>query len=222
MKNHKEKIADRYRTIFLQSGAIVALLLVLFAFEWKSPMQPPGMDLIRPEVLIPEEIVLNTYHKTKPIPKPVVNVTLLNIVIDETVVEEPIDIDVSIEEGDDIPVWEPPVIEEKEVMEKTRFIVVEDKPEFPGGEGALFSYLARSITYPKLARELGIEGTVYIQFVVSKTGKVIEAEVMRGIHPSCDDEALRVVQQMPDWTPGKQRTVPVEVIMNVPVRFVLQ
>lgn len=99
------------------------------------------------------------------------------------------------------------------------FIAIEQQPKYPGGEQALFKYLAQNIKYPKNARENGISGTVYIQFVVEKDGTIEEVKVLRGIGFGCDEEAIRVVKSMPKWKPGLQRGKPVRVSYNIPINF---
>ena len=102
------------------------------------------------------------------------------------------------------------------------FQVVEVDPEFPGGMEALIKYLSENIKYPEQAKKDKIQGKVYISFVVEKDGSVADAKVLRGIGGGCDEEALRVVNAMPKWTPGKQRNTPVRVQFNLPVVFKLQ
>ena len=100
--------------------------------------------------------------------------------------------------------------------------VVEVDPEFPGGIEALYKYLAENITYPQQAKDSGIQGRVYVTFVVEKDGSITGAKVLRGIGGGCDEEALRVVNAMPKWTPGKQLGEPVRVQFNLPVVFKLK
>jgi periplasmic protein TonB len=95
-------------------------------------------------------------------------------------------------------------------------------PEFPGGQVALNKYLANNIRYPEIAKEMGIEGTVYIGFVIETDGSVSNVVVKKSVHPSVDAEAKRVVMQMPKWSPGKQNGKPVRVRMVTPVKFRLQ
>ena len=102
------------------------------------------------------------------------------------------------------------------------YTVVEQMPEYPGGEQKMAEFLEKNIVYPQIAKESGIQGTVYISFVVTKEGKVKGAKVMRGIGGGCDQEALRVVKSMPDWKPGKQAGKAVPVQFNLPVKFKLQ
>ena len=119
------------------------------------------------------------------------------------------------------------VVEQKqeEVQEKEEqqvFVVVEEMPEFPGGEIALRTYIAKAIVYPTVAQENGIQGKVFVTFVVNKDGSVSNAKIARGVDASLDAEALRVVSTLPKWKPGKQRGVPVRVSYTVPISFKLQ
>lgn len=102
------------------------------------------------------------------------------------------------------------------------FFIVEEMPEFPGGELALRKYIANAVDYPEVAQENGIQGKVYVTFVVSKDGYVADAKIARGVNPSLDAEALRVVNSLPKWIPGKQRGEYVNVSYTVPINFVLQ
>jgi len=101
------------------------------------------------------------------------------------------------------------------------FVFVEYNASFPGGVDARMKYLRENITYPKLAKESGIQGTVYLKFVVEKDGSITNVKVLRGIGGGCDEEAMRVVKNMPKWNPAKQRGKPVRVQFNMPIKFVL-
>jgi protein TonB len=124
--------------------------------------------------------------------------------------------DVQIDVVDD----KPQVIEQK--VEAEIFTVVEEQPAYPGGEDARMKYLQDNIKYPEEAKELGIQGRVYVTFVVEVDGSITDVRVLRGIGGGCDEEAIRVVQAMPKWVPGKQRGVPVRVQFNLPIKFTLQ
>lgn len=102
------------------------------------------------------------------------------------------------------------------------FTVVEVMPEYPGGQGELLKYLAKSVKYPVIAQENGIQGRVTASFIVEKDGSIRDIEVIRGVDPSLDKEAVRVLSGMPNWTPGKQRGQDVAVKYTVPVTFRLQ
>lgn len=106
---------------------------------------------------------------------------------------------------------------------KQKFELYLTMPEFPGGEGALFAYLSRTVKYPIIAQENGIQGRVIVRFVVAKDGKIEDVQIARsGGDPSLDKEAMRVIKSMPKWIPGKQRGKPVRVQYHVPVNFRLQ
>ena len=112
--------------------------------------------------------------------------------------------------------------EPKKEEENKVFDVVEEQPSFPGGPSALMQWLRDNIKYPVIAAENGIEGRVIVQFVVSKTGSISDVRVARGVDPSLDKEAVRVVSSMPNWTPGKQNGTSVNVRYTLPVTFKLQ
>lgn len=113
---------------------------------------------------------------------------------------------------------EPPKNEEENKV----FDVVEEQPSFPGGQGALMSWLHDNIKYPVVAAENGIQGKVIVQFIVGKNGSISNVKVLRSVDPSLDKEAVRVVSNMPNWTPGKQNGASVNVRFTLPVTFRLQ
>lgn len=99
------------------------------------------------------------------------------------------------------------------------FQVVEQMPEYIGGKEAMYSYLQSNIKYPEAAKKAETEGTVYLSFVVEKDGKITSVEVLRGVGDGCDEEAVRVVKNMPEWNPGKQRGQVVRVAYTLPIKF---
>lgn len=113
---------------------------------------------------------------------------------------------------------EPPKHEEENKV----FDIVEQQPMFPGGPAALMKYLSEHIKYPVVAQENGVQGRVTVQFVVEKDGSISDVHVLRGVDPSLDKEAVRVVKSLPRWTPGKQNGITVRVNYRVPVLFRLQ
>ncbi len=112
------------------------------------------------------------------------------------------------------------VIEQK--VEAEVFLIVEEPPTFPGGEAALYKWLGENLKYPEEAKELGIQGRVFVAFVVEPDGSTSNAVVKRGIGGGCDEEAIRIVKAMPKWGAGKQRGQPVRVQFNLPIKFTLQ
>jgi protein TonB len=211
--------------IFTQIGLVITLSLILFAFEWKS-YEKTVVDLgTRTVEDVPEEIIPITEQKIKPPPPPPPQqVVKINVVDDEVEVDDEISIDAEANENTEVQEYVAPVkdVEEESAEEVQIFMVVESMPEFPGGESALYKFLAENIKYPQMAKESGIQGRVFVTFVVEKNGSVTDVRVLRGIGGGCDEEAIRVVQNMPKWTPGKQRGKAVRVQYNLPVKFTLQ
>jgi periplasmic protein TonB len=136
--------------------------------------------------------------------------------------------DLSAKPNAEVPTEEEIKVEEpkEKVIEQVEaapvFTIVEEMPAFPNGESALYKYLGDNIKYPEEAKELGIQGRVFVTFVVEVDGSITDIKVVRGIGGGCDEEAMRVVKSMPKWTPGKQRGVPVRVQFNLPIKFTLQ
>ena len=115
------------------------------------------------------------------------------------------------------------IAEEKPKEEETKvFDVVEQMPQFPGGQQALFEYLSKNIKYPVIAEENGVQGRVIVTFVVERDGSITDVKVVKSVDPSLDKEAQRVVKAMPHWIPGKQNGSAVRVKYTVPVTFRLQ
>ncbi|MBD8389820.1 energy transducer TonB [Dysgonomonas sp. BGC7] len=113
------------------------------------------------------------------------------------------------------------IVEEKPVEEKP-FVTVEQMPSFPGGETEMHKFIGENLKYPVVAQESGIQGRVTIRFVVTKNGTISDVTVIRGIDPSCDREAVRVVKAMPKWIPGKQNGLNVPVYFTLPIVFKLK
>jgi len=224
MEKRKTEKADleNKRGLFLQIGLVVTLAVVLAAFEWKTYDRQIEIGDGR-TALIDEEIAMITEHTPPPPPPPppLEITTELQIVDDDMVVEE-ILIDADIRQDEVLVAFTAPdIVDEEEADEHIIFQVVEDQPGFPGGEEARMRFLSNNIRYPAIARESGIQGTVFITFVVERDGSITDVQVVRGIGGGCDEEAVRVVRMMPRWTPGKQRGRPVRVQFMMPIRFTL-
>jgi len=113
-------------------------------------------------------------------------------------------------------------VQEVEVEDVNKvFLVVEQPPEFEGGLEAMYKFISKNMKYPASARRMNIEGSVFVGFVVDADGKISEASIIKGISADCDKEALRVVQMMPKWRPGKQSGRPVRVKFVLPIKFKL-
>lgn len=213
------------KTVFLQIGLVVVLSLVLVAFEWTSTDVNVDFSLQDEDIEVEEEIIPITRQeevKPPPPPPPPAVADILNIVEDDVELDEELEIMDTEMSQDDIVDFSKMVFEEETRDEGEIFMIVEEMPEFPGGTEALQKYLAQSVDYPVVAQENGIQGRVYIQFVINQNGEVTNATILRGVDPSLDREALRVVEAMPKWKPGKQRNSPVRVSYIVPINFLLQ
>lgn len=114
------------------------------------------------------------------------------------------------------------VTQQKEEDDDKVFEVIEQMPSFPGGEAALMDFISKNIRYPVSAQENGIQGRVILRFVVTKTGDIGKVEVVRGVDPALDKEAIRVVKSLPKWIPGKQNGENVNVWFTLPITFKLQ
>jgi periplasmic protein TonB len=227
MEQKKTPKADleNKRFIFTEIGLVIGLALMLVAFEWKSYEKTTVEVTSRQVENVSEDIIPITEQKVKPPPPaPVKQVVKINIVEDNITVDDDINIDAEADQNTEVQEYIAPVKtdEEESAEEAQIFMVVESMPEYPGGEAALYAYLAENIKYPQMAKESGIQGRVFVTFVVERDGRVTDVRVLRGIGGGCDEEAIRVVQGMPKWTPGKQRGKSVRVQYNLPVKFTLQ
>jgi periplasmic protein TonB len=225
LKKSPKADLENKRVIFTEIGLVIGLALMLVAFEWKSYEKTTVEVTTRQVENVAEDIIPITEQKIKPPPPaPVQQVVKINIVEDDVEVDDNIDIDVEADQNTEVQEYVAPVKqdEEESAEEVQIFMVVESMPEFPGGEPALYAYLAENIKYPQMAKESGIQGRVFVTFVVERDGRVTDVRVLRGIGGGCDEEAIRVVQNMPKWTPGKQRGKSVRVQYNLPVKFTLQ
>jgi periplasmic protein TonB len=225
LKKSPKADLESKRVIFTEIGLIIGLALMLVAFEWKTYEKTVVEVASRTAENVTEEIIPITEQKIKPPPPaPVQQVVQINIVEDDVDVDDNIEIDAEADQNTEVQEYVAPVRqdEEESAEEAQIFMVVESMPEFPGGEAALYKFLAENIKYPQMAKESGIQGRVFVTFVVERNGKVTDVRVLRGIGGGCDEEAIRVVQDMPSWTPGKQRGKSVRVQYNLPVKFTLQ
>jgi len=221
-KSEKANLENK-RSLYLEIGFVIALVAVLAGMEWKSYDKQEYSLVQRVVDDTPEEIVPITEQKVKPPPpKPPPQVTIINVVKDDVEVEDDIEIDVDMDDDTEMDAYVPVVDDEEEVVEEQIFLVVEEMPSFPGGEKEMYRYIGKNIEYPRMAKESGISGRVFVTFVVEKDGRVTDVKILRGIGGGCDEEAVRVIKSMPRWKPGKQRGKPVRVQYRMPIKFTLQ
>ena len=213
---------ERRKMLFTEIGLVIALAVVLLAFEWKSyeKTEFTMMNLAVDDT--PEEMVeITQQEKPPPPPKPPQQTTIIEIVEDEEEIEDDIEIDVEADQETEVEEYIPMEEDDDEAEELQIFTVVESMPTFQGGDAARIKYLNSNIKYPTIARESGIQGRVFVTFVVETDGRVTDVKILRGIGGGCDEEALRVIKNMPKWHPGKQRGKSVRVQFNMPILFKL-
>ena len=207
--------------LHLAIGFVISFGLMLTAFEWKFYDDGAAMDLGQLENNF-EEMMEVPITEQPPPPPPKIEQPQIIEVPDEEEIEEEIEIDLDIEVTEET-VIEEVVFEdvpEEEVADEI-FTVVEDQPTPPGGMSAFYQYVSKNMKYPAQARRMGIEGRVFVQFVVDKDGTITEVQAIKGIGAGCDEEAERVLRNAPKWKPGKQRGRAVKVRMVLPITFKL-
>ena len=225
-KSEKANLENK-KLLFLEIGLVISLGITLFAFEWTSKETNVSTLADDTSIAIEEEIIPITQETPPPppaAPKIPVLSDQIDIVDDEIELED--DLFLNLEDSDDIGVEIMDYVEvEEEVVEEEAipFQLVEEKPSFDGGDANKFSKWVNSrLVYPEIAKENGVQGRVTLQFTVEKDGSVTKVKVLRGVDPSLDKEAVRVVSMSPKWKPGKQRDRAVPVTYTFPVIFQLR
>lgn len=211
------------KTIFFEIGLVLALGILLYAFEWKTETNK-AQDLTGPQVeQVEEESTPVTVQNTPP-PAPPPAAPKLADLIDIVENDEDIDDELEITDAEDetentvVDVTKFEDFGEEDTGEAQIFQVVETMPSFKGN---MNKWLKDNVNYPILAQENGVSGKVFVAFVVEKDGSITDVKVARSVDPSLDKEAVRVVKSMPKWNPGKQRNKPVRVAFTVPINFTL-
>ncbi|MEM7109458.1 MAG: energy transducer TonB [Bacteroidota bacterium] len=216
-RKNPEKDLRNKSGLFFQIGLFSALLLVVSAFEYKqkevvNPLNLTGLTFV--EEIIPP---ITKIKPPPPPPKPV-----LHTPVEADPTEPEIKVPDVIIDTETIP--DPPeaFIElEKEPVNELPFDIVESMPEPEGGFEAFYKFVNKKLRYPGPARRMGIEGTVYVSFVVNEKGEMTNIKIAKGIGVGCDEEVLRIFNKPPKWKPGKQRGVPVKVNKVMPIKFIL-
>lgn len=227
-KSDKANLENK-KLLFFEIGMIVALAVVWIALEWTSSGSNVD-DLQNTLEVEAEEEMINIEEQTPPEPEPepqpqqqVVLSETLEIVEDDVITE-----DVTLDTEDDgkgveIVDYKAAVQEEEVEEEAIPFQLVEKAPSFQGGDANKFSkWVATQLVYPDIAKENGIQGRVIVQFTVEKDGRVTNVKVLRGVDPTLDKEAVRVINSSPKWEPGRQRDRAVKVTYTFPVIFQLR
>ena len=222
-KSPKANLENK-KVMFTQIGLIISLLIAWMAFEHKSyDKREIDPSLLRQTEVVEEEMVeITKQEEQKPQPVEVPKQTTQLEIVEDDVEVEDIEINAEVDQAEVIEEYVPVEVEEEEVQEQEIFQIVEEMPAYPGGEQKLMEFIAKGIKYPQIARETGIQGRVFVGFVIEPDGSVSNVKVLRGIGGGCDEEAMRVVKSMPKWKPGKQRGKAVRVSYMLPVNFKLQ
>lgn len=226
---------EKFKLLFTMMGLNLALLVVLLAFESSSrdlaesslgnlavqDHTEEEIDITQQAELAPE--VEMQEPEQAPLEEQIIE-TL--VVVDDDKEVKGINIDSEATEKTQtkttiVDVVVAPVVVEEEYVAPVSFAVVEEKPEYPGGDAAMLQFIKDNIVYPPTAKEIGIQGRVYVQFVVDKNGNVTQVKTAKSVDPYLDAEAERVVKKMPAWSPGKQRGKSVPVTYMLPINFKL-
>ena len=204
---------ENKKGMFFQIGLAVTLIAVLISFEWKSYDKSNynlgDLNLDDME----EEIIPITRQEVKPPPPPPPPPEIIEIVEDEVEIENEVEIEETDTDEDEIV--------EIEEDDEEFFMVVENMPEFPGGDLGLMKFIQKNVRYPAIAKEYNITGKVYVSFIVDKQGSVTNVKIVRGVDKNLDAEALRVVSLLPKYKPGRQRGKAVRVMFTIPINFTL-
>lgn len=216
---------ENKRGLFLLVGFAVVLALIYAGFElFANEDKAPAFEMNDDEfITVVDDDVIATDQTPPPPPEAPQQQqeVVLNIVENNIQVNTDISFDVEFNEDEvivDNTETEVEVVDEGS-EEDPPMMFTEEMPEFPGGDEALLAFLTREIQYPEVARNNGITGTVLIEFVVEKDGRVSNAKVKVPLFPECDKEAVRGVMAMPKWKPGKNMGKPVRCFFQVPVTF---
>ena len=216
------------KTLFREIGLVAVLGILLLAFEWSTSEKQDMKEFTADAVEVEEEIIPITQEQQE-LPPEMPKIPILSDVID--IVDDDIEIKddllINLEDnanlGVDIQDYVAEVEDENVEEEAIPFALVEEKPSFQGGDPNAFSKWVNSrLVYPEIAKENGVQGKVTLQFTVNTDGSVSNVKVLRGVDPSLDKEAVRIVSSSPRWTPGKQRDKAVKVTYTFPVIFQLR
>lgn len=215
-KTEQADLRKRY-PIFVEIGLVASLLLLIAAFRADFRGSDEFEIVMEEQEIVQMEEIKQTKQEIKPPPPPRPPVPV-EVPDDQILEDDELNLDASLDINEPITDLPPPPPAQEEVEEEPEiFVIVEEMPELIGGLQALQS----SITYPEIAKKAGVEGKVFVQFVVDEQGNVVDPVVTRGIGAGCDEEALKAVRQA-KFKPGKQRGKPVRVKMSLPITFRLK
>ena len=223
MEAKKTEKADleKKSTFFFSIGLVITMTLVIMAFENKQYDETLSA-LVGKNTNTFEEMIEVPPTDLPPPPPPQIQAPVIIEVPDEEKIEEEIDVKFDVEASEETKIQEVVVVavEEKEEVDEI-FTIVEEPASPKGGMPAFYKYVGEKVKYPAQARRMGIEGKVFVEFVIGRDGSISEVRAVKGIGAGCDEEAVRIVQGAPSWTPGKQRGKAVKQRMVLPITFKL-
>ena len=227
-KSPKADLGNK-KLLFLEVGLIISLGITLLGFNWTTDDVKKSSLEEREEYAEVEEVMITDPLETPPPPPvevPEISFSDQIDIVDDDIEVEDMIIDSEDDENFEITImdYQDEVVEEEVVEEEAiPFQLVEEKPSFQGGDANQFSkWVNQRLVYPEIAKENGVQGRVTLQFTVEKDGSITKVKVLRGVDPSLDKEAIRVVSSSPKWKPGKQRDRAVPVTYTFPVIFQLR
>jgi len=226
---------DNRKATFGFLGLVAALAGVLILISWTSfDVNEIDNSMVELDLMEEEIIPQNQVAPPPPPPPPPAPTTVIEIVEDDEEIEEELEIeDFEVDDDTEVEIIEDFGEEEVE-EEQLDFFKLEDKPCFPScsslpkaergdcTQQEIIKYVVGNVKYPPLAKDAGISGTVFVGFVIQKDGSIDDVEVLRGVHPDLDKEALRAIKSLPKFIPGKQRGKPVNVPYSLPILFQVQ
>ena len=232
MKLKKNPKADltKNSSLYFAIGLCAILFISWQAIEWKTYKKSYAYEILNVDDEDDEEVPITEQLKTPPPPPPPPAPEIIEVVEDEEEVEETI---IESTETDQEEIVEEVEVLEEEVDVDVPFAIIEDVPLFPGCERVSKSerrkcfqekiqrHISRNFRYPEIAQEMGIQGRVYVNFVIAKDGSITNIR-MRGPDKNLEKEAARIIGKLPKMTPGKQRGRPVRVPFSIPITFRLQ
>jgi periplasmic protein TonB len=223
MEAKKTEKADleKKSSLFFSIGLVITMTLVIMAFENKQYDETLSA-LVGKNTNTFEEMLEVPPTDLPPPPPPQIQAPVIIEVPDEEKIEEEIDVKFDVEASEETKIQEVVVVAEEPKEEVEEIFTIVEEPASPkGGMPAFYKYVGEKVKYPAQARRMGIEGKVFVEFVIGKDGSISEVRAVKGIGAGCDEEAVRIVQGAPSWTPGKQRGKAVKQRMVLPITFKL-
>lgn len=218
---------ENKKTLFIQIGLVIALVLCLLAFNWTTGQKNDSIfEGMTEQAIEEEQIPVTEEIPPEQAPPPEVTVTdLFEIVQDDVVLTNEVSFDDDETTEDKVvEIYAPVSLQaEEEATEEEVFVIVEDMPKFKGGDINKFrEWVQKRVRYPEIASENGIQGRVYITFVVETSGLVSNVSVTRSVDALLDEAAKEAVEASPKWEPGMQRGRPVRVRYSIPIIFQIE